>query len=107
VIKEGHLTTSLPDHRLQNMEVRVTATPEQEAFIQECIASGRFASPEDITREALDLWQNRERRRAEILASLDAAEASLDRGEGRRLESPEAITRFIEEVKRRGRSRLA
>ncbi len=89
------------------MEVRITATSEQEAFIQESIASGRFTSPTDIVCEALDMWQSRERHRVEIMASLDAADASICRDEGRRLDSPESVARFIGEAKQRGRSRLA
>ncbi len=87
------------------MEVRILATPEQEAFIREGIASGRFATAEDAAREALRLWEERQRRRTELLIELDAAEASFARGESRRV-GPESITEFIAGVKRRGRTRL-
>jgi putative addiction module CopG family antidote len=87
------------------MEVRIVTTPEQEAFIREGISSGRFASAEDAAREALHLWEQRQRRRTELLAELDAAEASFARGESRRLR-PEAIKDFIDGVNQRGRSRL-
>jgi putative addiction module CopG family antidote len=87
------------------MEVRVIATPEQEAFIREGISSGRFATAEDAAREALRQWEERQRRRSELLLELEAAEASLARGEGRRV-GPGSITEFIEGVKLRGRSRL-
>lgn len=46
-----------------------------------------------------------QRRRSELLLELEAAEASLARGEGVRVGS-EFIVEFIEGVKRRGRSRL-
>ena len=87
------------------MEVRIVATPEQEAFIQEGISSGRFATVEDAAREALQQWEERQRHRSELLLELEAAEASLARGEGQRVR-PESIVEFIEGVKRRGRSRL-
>jgi putative addiction module CopG family antidote len=87
------------------MEVRITPTPEQEAFIREAIASGRFGTAEDAAREALRQWEERERRRTEIRIELDAAEASLARGEGRRL-TPQSIRQLAEDVKQRGRSRL-
>ncbi len=90
---------------IEAMEVRIVATPEQEAFIREGISSGRFTTPEDAAREALRLWEERQRRRTELLIELDAAEASFARGEGRRL-GPESITEFIAGVKRRGRTRL-
>ena len=57
-------------------------TPDQEAFIRQGIEAGRFVHPEDAIREALSLWEERERARAEILAAIDVAEASLARGEG-------------------------
>ena len=87
------------------MEVRIVPTPEQEAFIRVGIASGRFATAEDAAREALHQWEEHQRRRTELLVELDAAEASCERGEGRRL-TPESVAAFIEDVKRRGRARL-
>ena len=62
------------------MDVDLTA--DQKAFIREAIESGRFQSAEDAVREALSLWVERERRRAETLATVDTAEAALARGEG-------------------------
>lgn len=47
------------------------------------IASGRLHREEDAVREALALWEQRERARAEILAAADVAEASVARGIGR------------------------
>ena len=87
------------------MEVRITPTPEQEAFIRQAIASGRFKSAEDAARAALSRWEEGERRRAELLVELDAADASLAHGKGRRLTS-QSIRKLTEDVKRRGRSRL-
>jgi putative addiction module CopG family antidote len=87
------------------MEVRIVTTPEQEAFIREGISSGRFATAEDAAREALREWEERQRRRTELLMELDAAEASFARGAGRRI-SPQSIPEFIEGVKRRARSHL-
>lgn len=87
------------------MEVRITPTPEQEAFIRQAIASGRFKSAEDAARAALLRWEGGERRRAQLLVELDGAEASLAQGKGRRLTS-QSIRKLTEDVKRRGRSRL-
>jgi Arc/MetJ-type ribon-helix-helix transcriptional regulator len=87
------------------MEVRITPTPEQEAFIRQAIASGRFKTAEDAARAALLRWEEGERRRAELLVDLDAADASLAQGKGRRLTS-QSIRKLTEDVKQRGRSRL-
>lgn len=85
------------------MEVQLTS--DQEALVRQAIATGRVARPEDAMREALDLWEERERRRAQILASVDAAEASLAQGEGLPI-TQQSMGKLAEEVKRRGRTRL-
>ena len=86
------------------MEVRLT--PDQKAFIRQAIESGRFARAEDVVEEALTLWVERERKRVEILAAIDVAEASLARGEGRIL-THESVRELADKVKQRGRDRLA
>jgi len=86
------------------MEVQLTA--DQKAFVQQAIETGRIHRAEDAVQQALSLWEERERTRAEILASVDAAEASLARGEGRII-TQESTRGLAEDVKKRGRARLA
>ena len=86
------------------MEVHLT--DDQKAFIQQAVKTGRYASEEDALQEALLLWEERERRRAEILAAVDQAEASLTRGEGRRITTREETTQLADDIKRRGLARL-
>ena len=86
--------------------MEVVLTRDQEAFVRMGIESGRFIRPEDAIREALSLWEERERARVEILAAVDAAEASLARGEGRTI-TQQSMHELAAEVKRRGRTRLA
>jgi len=86
------------------MEVQLT--DDQKAFIQEAIQTGRFAREEDALQEALSLWEGRERRRAEILAAVDQAEASFARGDGRRVTTREKAAQLADEIKRRGIARL-
>jgi putative addiction module CopG family antidote len=86
------------------MEVHLT--PDQKAFVRQAIEMGRFRREEDAVQEALSLWEERERRRLEILAAVDEAEASLARGEGHVI-TQESMRELAEEVKRRGRARLA
>ncbi len=86
--------------------MEVILTPEQQAFVRQAIAKGRLQREEDAVREALALWEERERRREEILADVDVAEASIARGEGRPI-TPESMRELAEEVKQRGRARLA
>lgn len=84
----------------------VQLTPDQRAFVRDAIASGRLRREEDAIREALALWEQRERARAQILAAVDAAEASLARGAGRVI-TQDAMRELADEVKQRGRQRLA
>jgi len=85
------------------MEIRLT--PDEKAFVREGIAAGRLHSEADAVAEAMALWEERERRRAEILAAVDAAEGSLARGEGRVI-TKQSVRELAEDVKRRGRVRL-
>jgi putative addiction module CopG family antidote len=86
--------------------VNVELTPDQRAFVQKAIESGRFSRDEEAVAEALALWEERERRRLELLAMLDEADASLARGEGIPI-TEESMTALAEEVKQQGRRRLA
>lgn len=57
-------------------------------------------------REAPALWEQRAPARAQILASVDAAEAALARGEGREI-TQESKRNLAAKVKQRGRTRHA
>jgi hypothetical protein len=61
---------------------------------------------EEAVQEALALWEERERSRAQILAAVDDADASLTRGNGRII-TQQAMHDLAAEVKQRGRARLA
>jgi putative addiction module CopG family antidote len=86
--------------------MQVDLTPDQSAFVRHAIETGRLNRPEEAVREALSLWEERERRRAEILAAVDAAKASLAAGKGRII-TEDSMRQLADEVKRRGRARLA
>ena len=86
--------------------MEVELTPDQKEFVRQAIQRGHLQREEDAVREALQRWEERERERAEILAAVDDAEASLARGEGREI-NEESMRLFAEEVKQRGRARLA
>jgi Arc/MetJ-type ribon-helix-helix transcriptional regulator len=81
-------------------------TSDQQAFVRDGMAAGRLRGPEDAFREAMALWERRERARARILAAVDVAEASLARGEGHTL-TEEDLPKFVEEIHQRGLERLA
>lgn len=80
-------------------------TPDQEAFIRQAIKAGRIEQPEDAMMQALALWEDRERKRIEILYRVDEAENALSRGEGIAI-TPDALEALAHDVKLRGRARL-
>jgi Arc/MetJ-type ribon-helix-helix transcriptional regulator len=86
--------------------MQIDLTPEQQDFVRQAVASGRFERPEDAVQAAITLWIERERRRTEILAAVDIAKASIDRGEGTEI-TQESMRALAEDVKRRGRAQLA
>jgi putative addiction module CopG family antidote len=85
------------------MEIRLT--PDQEAFARRAVEAGRLPSEDDVVHEALALWEERERRRIEFVATLEDACASLARGEGREI-TPESMRKLSGEIWERGRARL-
>jgi hypothetical protein len=87
------------------MEIRLP--PDQEAHLFALAArSGRSA--DEVVREAIILWEERENARflAAFRTSLDDAEASVARGEGTEI-TQESLREFTDDIKRRGRERLA
>ena len=76
-------------------------TEDQKAFVQQGIESGRYRDAEDAIRNALALWEDRDRRRMEILFAVGLAE------EGTVIETKEDADRLFEEIKREGRLRRA
>jgi len=86
--------------------MEVDLTPDQSAFVQQAIETGRLHRPDEALEEALSLWEERERRRAEILAAVANAKASLAAGRGRTI-SEDSMRQLADEVKQRGLARLA
>jgi Arc/MetJ-type ribon-helix-helix transcriptional regulator len=86
--------------------MEVQFTEDQAAFVRQAIQSGRYTREEDALKDALNLWESRERRRVEILAAVDQAEAAYARGEGRRVTTREESSQLTDEIKRRGLARL-
>jgi Arc/MetJ-type ribon-helix-helix transcriptional regulator len=85
------------------MEVKLTS--DQRAFALRAVEAGRLQREEDAVQEALSLWEERERRRIEFRATIDDAQASIARGEGREI-TPESMRELAAEVRTRGRARL-
>lgn len=74
------LTPAFPHSTLKMMEVHFIPDPDQEAFIRQGIANGRYRTAEDAVRDAMARWEEGERIRLELLTTLDEAEADLETG---------------------------
>lgn len=86
------------------MEVHLT--PDQEAFVQQGLKSGRLHSAEEAVQQAMLLWEERERLRVELLVAIEEADAEFARGES--IELTEETTRELaEQIKQHGIASLA
>jgi antitoxin ParD1/3/4 len=70
-----------------------TMPPDLDAFVHQVVATGTFASEEDVIVAALRLLQEREKRLEELRAELIPSIEELDRGEGKPLDIEEIIAR--------------
>lgn len=85
------------------MDIQLTA--DQKAFASRAVQSGRLHSEEEAVREALLLWEDRERRRISFLESRERGRAAIARGEGRVI-TEQSMRELAAEVRERGRARL-
>ena len=86
--------------------MEVFLTPDQMAFVRRAIEHGRAQNEQDAVQQALSLWEEHERRRTEILAAIDAAEASAAAGGGRVI-TKDSMQELAKDIQDRGRARLA
>jgi putative addiction module CopG family antidote len=68
------------------MARKYSVRPDLEAFVDQLVASGRYLCAAEAISDGLDLLKDqevaREARRAELLASIDAAMADIDANGG-------------------------
>jgi Arc/MetJ-type ribon-helix-helix transcriptional regulator len=86
------------------MEIQLSA--DQMAFVRMALQTGRLRREEDAVEEALRMWEERERTRAEMLASVELADESLSHGQGRVI-TEGSMRDLAASVKQRGRARVA
>ena len=87
--------------------MQIELTPEQDDVVRHAIAAGRIARPEEAVAQAMAFWVERERERAELVASLDEADAEYERGEAIRIDSEEDSRALFDDIKASYRARLA
>ena len=86
--------------------MEIDLTPEQKSFVHLGIEQGRFKDSADAVNHAMELWVERERSRLELLAAIDAGDASLEQDDIV-LDSDEDLAEFMKGIEERGRARLA
>ncbi len=79
--------------------------PDLETFVQQEVASGNYPSPEEVISDGLRLL--RERKVFELRREIEAGLSQLERGEGIEFKDDKLLREFFEDIKHRGRERLA
>ena len=79
--------------------MNVSLTPELEKYINDKVASGRYASASEVVREALRVHEEREQKLASLRADIEEGLRSLEEHG-----SIEATPEYWDDLIRRGRA---
>ena len=83
-------------------QITVTLPPELEAFVEERVASGRFATAGEVVREGLRLLEEREQEREAVLSELRREiEIGVEQAKAGKLSDGKA---FFEQLRQKIRS---
>lgn len=89
------------------MDDQPSPDPQDEAFVEEAVKSGRYGSRDEVLREGLPVVRERQAKWARFEAEIQKGIDSLDRGEGIPLEEAFTEVRASIEQKRSGRKDAA
>lgn len=94
--------------------MEISLNPELEKFVEDQVSAGQYTSSSEVVEEALALLYNRDCQPSEFTPEHESyirrslAEAEDDIKHGRFIEvDNEGLHQMFEEIKRRGRERLA
>ena len=88
--------------KMAGTQITVTLPPELEAFIEEGVASGRFATAGEAVREGLRLLEAREHEREAVLTELrQEIELGVEQAKAGKLSDGRA---FFEQLRKKIRS---
>ncbi len=80
-------------------------SPDLEQYVQQKVASGQFASPDEFALEAMRIYRELEQRHELLKADIQAALAQADEGLCEPLDMDAVRRKLIAEVDEQGRSR--
>lgn len=80
---------------------------EFQPFVSDAVASGKYRSQEELLSAALQLLKDRERKLDALRDDLQIRLDELDHGKAILLDDGAAQQAFFDEIKQRGRQRLA
>jgi antitoxin ParD1/3/4 len=78
--------------------ITTSFSPELQQLVREELATGGYASEDELLLQAVRLLADRNRQRQELRRELQIGRDQLDRGEGIELDSDEALGAFLDEI---------
>lgn len=78
-------------------------SPDLEQYVQQKIASGQFASPEEFAMEAMRLYRELENRHESLRGDVQAAIDQSEQGQSEPLDMDSIKRELLEEIDERGR----
>jgi antitoxin ParD1/3/4 len=80
--------------------------PDLSAFVNQSIATGKYASPDEVVVAGLRLLQEQAREVEELRKKLQEGIDALDRGDYTAINSETELEEFFQDIRRRGIERL-
>ena len=87
--------------------MQVNLSPQAKHVVEQLIAQGGFQSADEAVEYALEFFQDNRPTRDSLQAKIQAARDDVKTGQTTRFQSDEELKEYFEEVKRKGRERLA
>lgn len=83
-------------------KISIALTPELNLMLQEAVESGQYATSSEVVRDALRLWQDKEKLKQEGIEYMRALiQEGIDSGPGRELNFAELKAEMHAELARR------
>lgn len=83
-----------------------TIPSDLEAFIRAEVASGKYASADEVVSEAVRLLQERERQLGSLRGDIEIGMSAFERGEVTAIRTDADRRALVDDIQRRGRERL-